>query len=119
MSRYKACYELVIYPQVQFLLRASERSGLISSYNTVLGAGAKSKNHDELINYTVRVSKSTLLNDLAGIILVVQYYFFFCRLAFSLRIRDGLVTISLTCRNNQNLQYLISDVSKSTALQMP
>jgi hypothetical protein len=51
------------------------RSGFITRYESVLGAGANCKNHDKLINYTVRVrfSLQSYFCQEAGYLRLVDY----------------------------------------------
>ena len=61
MSRYKFSKWSGCYPGIVILLTVMARSGFISYPIPVFKAEAKSKNHDKLINYTVRVSKSDVV----------------------------------------------------------
>ena len=67
VSRYKAGGEQINSLIIVILLTALERSGFFTFSKTVLKADAKCKNHDELINYTVRVSTSSVFCRLSRI----------------------------------------------------
>jgi hypothetical protein len=53
VSRYKAECEPYIYPRLQIICGAVARSGFITSYKFVLGAGAVCKNRDKQLTLSV------------------------------------------------------------------
>jgi len=55
VSRYNFTKWLILILFILVLLRAVERSGYITDYKSFISAEANCKNHDELMNYTVRV----------------------------------------------------------------
>jgi len=61
VSRYKVSKWSEGYPGIVILLTVLARSGFVSYHIPLFKAEDKSKNHDKLINYTVRVSTSNLL----------------------------------------------------------
>ena len=61
VSRYKVSKWSGCYPGIVILLTVMARSGFVSYPIPVFKAEAISKNHDKLINYTVRVSKSDVV----------------------------------------------------------
>jgi len=58
VSRYKVSKWTGCYPGIVILLTVMARSGFVSYPTPLFKAEAKSKNHDKLINYTVRVIRS-------------------------------------------------------------
>jgi hypothetical protein len=90
----------------------------ITCYIVVKRVGANCKNHDKLINYTVRVSKSDFVFFSSGRICQESRIssFFSCLWAVS-RVRRELITIYLTSRIFLLYKHLQDDVSKSESAE--
>jgi Trk-type K+ transport system membrane component len=58
VSRYKGDYEPINCQFIVILLTVLAGSGFVTHYKAVMGVEVKSKNHDELINFTGVVSGS-------------------------------------------------------------
>ena len=85
----------------------------ITRYRVVKSAGANCKNHDKLINYTVRVSKSVLFFHHMQYLSRKQNLLFFSSLWALSWFRRELITIYLTSRICLSIINCKSDVSKS------
>ena len=71
MSRYKVDREQVTSQGIRNFIAWHWRGRGMSFYKSVIGVGANCKNHDELINYTVRVNNSTVFKVRVQIVVCV------------------------------------------------
>ena len=95
-----------------YFINSSGAVRICQSLRYCLGSSRKSKNHDELINYTGVVSKSAIFYRHAGSVLRVQYSFFSCLWAGSIFWKQ-LITIFIRVQTVKSLIIMKMAVSKS------
>jgi len=79
--------------------------GFVMVQKSVIGAGAKCKNHDKLINYTVRVSTSVLFKILVQDFSGEQIFSLFLAPAESYLMSTDLIYYSLKSSRCQDITY--------------
>jgi len=119
VSRYKVSKWTGCYPGIVILLTVMARSGFVSYPTPVFKTEAKSKNHDKLINYTVRVNNSTIFKVRVQIVIGVTFKVPLDRRELSRPDGTGrMISPGKRPKTKLSCRFIINDVNNSTALQM-
>jgi len=79
--------------------------GFVTVQKSVIGVGAKCKNHDKLIDYTVRVSTSVLIKIVVQDFSREQFFSLFLAPAESYLMSTDLIYYSLKSSRCQDITY--------------